>query len=501
MSNILVSKYKSFINPILLILLLLSSSESFSKVNQPLKLTDILEKVDQFYPQVIIAYLEISKAQGDYISALGKFDPNLNINSRSQPFGGYVNTHIDNELVVPTLRNGLKLFGGYRIGRGDWPIYYQNYLTNSGGEYRVGLSFPLLRNRAVDKERTALFTQAETIHLNNQNAASTKIKIYQEAIQAYWRWVEAGFQLKAFKQLLSLAKKRQNAITKQANQGELAKLAIAENLQMMIQREQFVNQGEMMLEQAAINLSIYYRDERGRRLKPKTSQLPLQVADKRLTVSTIFDKLKGHPELRKMESYYRIIKMKQNLARNDLLPNLDAMAYTSKQYGSGGYPRLIPQAALVGISFKFPFCQREAKGRLLSSTSELQQIKTKRKFIYEKLSNQLANLFIAIRMYSQQINLLTRSLRLAKKVEHGEIKKFYAGDSTLFLVNQREQTTTQVRLDLINAKISLQQVKDMVQFFSTPEQQNTVQIASSRLAPSLRYYKNLPNSGAGIPGK
>ncbi|ARH00717.1 TolC family protein [Legionella micdadei] len=471
MINYLIRKYTSLFHAIFLIMFLLCSPNSFSRANQELKLADILEKVDQFYPQVIIAYLEISKAQGDYISALGKFDPSLNINSRSQPFGGYVNTHIDNEVVVPTLKNGLKLFGGYRIGRGDWPIYYQNYLTNSGGEYRVGLSFPLLRNRAIDKERTALFTQAETIHLNNQNAASTKIKIYQEAIQAYWRWVEAGFQLKAFRHLLSLAQKRQNAITKQATQGELAKLAIAENLQMMIQREQFVNQGEMMLEQAAINLSIYYRDGRGRRLKPKTSQLPHQIMDKRIKTSTGFEKLKSHPALRKMESYYRIIKMKQNLARNDLLPNLDAMAYTSKQYGSGGYPRLIPQAALVGISFKFPFCQREAKGRLLSSTSELQQIKTKKKFIYEKLSNELANLFIAIRMYTQQINLLTHSLRLAKKVERGEIKKFYEGDSTLFLVNQREQTSTQVRLDLINAQISLQQVKDMVQFFSSTERQ------------------------------
>lgn len=469
MINQLVYRSKAFINVILLILFLLSSSESFCRINEPLKLVDILEKVDQFYPQVIIAYLEISKAQGDYISALGKFDPTLNINSRSQPFGGYVNTHIDNELVVPTLKNGLKLFGGYRIGRGDWPIYYQNYLTNSGGEYRVGLSFPLLRNRAIDKERTALFTQAEIIHLNNQNASSTKIKIYQEAIKAYWQWVEAGFQVKAFRHLLFLAKKRQDAIIKQANQGELAKLAIAENLQMMIQRQQFVNQGKMMLEQAAVNLSIYYRDSRGRRLKPKTSQLPHLIKAKRITVSTIFDRLKDHPELRKMESYYHIVKMKQNLARNDLLPNLDAMAYTSKQYGNGGYPRLIPQAALVGISFKFPFCQREAKGRLLSSTSELKQIKTKKKFIYEKLSNQLANFFIAIRIYNQQINLLTHSLHLAKKVEHGEMKKFYQGDSTLFLVNQREQNTTQVRLDLINAKISLQQLNDLVQFFSSTE--------------------------------
>ncbi|HAT6978526.1 TPA: TolC family protein [Legionella pneumophila] len=441
----------------------------FPKPGKPLLLDAVLKSVDRSYPQILIACLEIRKAEGDYVNALGKFDPSIDVNTRSQPEGGYINNYADNLFNVPTLYNGLKLFGGYRIGRGDWPIYYQNYLTNSGGEYRAGLSLPLLRDRRIDKERTELFTREETIRMKQQDAAATKIKIYQETIKAYWQWVEAGFQLRTFRHLLNLAKERQNAIIQQAQQGDLPKLAIAENLQLIVQREQLVNQGEMLLAQAGINLSLYYRDANGKPQKPEENQLPASFSKQSIRPSNSISQLQQHPVLRKLENYSKIVKLKQNLARNELLPNLDATAYTFKQYGTGGYPLLIPQAAMIGVNFKFPIFQREARGKLISTTSELQQVKTEMKFTYEQLNNQLANLLVAIKIYQQQVVLLNKELNLARQVERGETKKFYEGDSTLFLVNQREQTTAQVKLNWINAEVNLQEARALARFFSSTQ--------------------------------
>ncbi|AMP88395.1 TolC family protein [Legionella pneumophila] len=454
---------------IVLCLFFILSFNCFPKPSKPLLLDAVLKSVDRSYPQILIACLEIRKAEGDYVNALGKFDPSIDVNTRSQPEGGYINNYADNLFNVPTLYNGLKLFGGYRIGRGDWPIYYQNYLTNSGGEYRAGLSLPLLRDRRIDKERTELFTREETIRMKQQDAAATKIKIYQETIKAYWQWVEAGFQLRTFRHLLNLAKERQNAIIQQAQQGDLPKLAIAENLQLIVQREQLVNQGEMLLAQAGINLSLYYRDANGKPQKPKESQLPASFSKQSIRPSNSISQLQQHPVLRKLENYSKIVKLKQNLARNELLPNLDATAYTFKQYGTGGYPLLIPQAAMIGVNFKFPIFQREAKGKLISTTSELQQVKTEMKFTYEQLNNQLANLLVAIKIYQQQVVLLNKELNLARQVERGETKKFYEGDSTLFLVNQREQTTAQVKLNWINAEVNLQEARALARFFSSTQ--------------------------------
>lgn len=453
--------------------LMLASISCFSQGGPYLKLDDVLQSVSRCYPQIKIARLEINKTRGEYITALGKFDPSLALNAASQPVGGYINNYGDTELNIPTLYNGVKLFGGYRNGQGNWPIYYQNYLTNSGGEYRAGLSLPLLRDRLIDKERTDLLTTRETIRMRQQDAAATKIKVYQEAIKAYWQWIQAGLQVRTFEKLKLLAEKRQKAIIKQANQGDLPKLAIAENLQQIVQREQLLNQGKMIYEQAAINLSLYYRDPKGNPKVPVNGELPPDVLEQPEHPAENLLQLTQHPALKKLQNYSNIIKLKQQLAKNELLPNLDATAYTFKQNGTGGYPLLIPQAAMVGVSYKFPLFQREAKGKLMSARSELRQITIEKKFLFDRLKNELTNLFIGIKVYHHQVALLNKELHLATKVQDGETKKFYAGDSTLFLVNQREQTTAQVRLNWINARVKLEEMIDLARFFSSTKLQNS----------------------------
>lgn len=434
-----------------------------------LKLNEVLESVNQYYPQIKIARLEISKAHGAHLSALGKFDPSLAAQGQSQPLGGYINNYGDTQLNIPTLYNGVKLFAGYRNGQGDWPIYYQNYLTNSGGEYRAGLSFPLLRDRLIDRERTNLLSTAEAVRMRLNEAEAVKIKIYQEAIRAYWQWVEAGLQLKTFKHLLKLAKTRQDAIERQARLGDLPQLAVAENLQQIRQRQQLLNQGMMMFEQAGVSLSLYYRDKQGKPRLTAESRLPPDLQ----TVSRPFKQnqqyLQNHPAILRLHHYSRMVKLKRDLARNELLPYLDANAYTFKQNGTGGYPLLIPQAAMIGLTFKFPLLQREAKGKLVSAQSELHQVQTERRFLYEQLKNEFANLLIGISRIGQQISLLKQEYQLALQVEKGETKKFFEGDSTLFLVNQREQLTTQVKLNQLNAQIQFEELKDIARYFITTD--------------------------------
>ncbi|KTD45891.1 outer membrane component of multidrug efflux pump [Legionella rubrilucens] len=431
-----------------------------------LHLVDVLQSIDHHYPQVKIARLDIAKAQGEFIKAKGQFDPELEATTRSQPAGGYINNYGDTQFTVPTLYHGVKLFAGYRKGEGDWPIYYKNYLTNSGGEYRAGLSLPLLRDRLIDKQRTALLSSAELILMKQQDAEAIRIKIYQEAIQAYWQWVEAGLQLKTFEQLLHLAKQRQHAILQQAHQGDLPTLAISENQQQIIQREQLLNQGRMLFEQASVNLSLYYRNDKGKPIIPSKYAVPsLAQASIPQTKSPV--PLHEHPELKKLTNYTHIIQLKRDLARNALLPQLDATAYTFKQNGTGGDPLLIPQAAMVGVSFKFPLLQRQAKGDLIQAESELRQIRVAKRFFYDQLHNDYLNMRIGIQRGIRQINLLIRELRLAQKVQYGETKKFYEGDSTLFLVNQREQTTTQIALNTLHAQAIVEELKAKVRFFAT----------------------------------
>jgi outer membrane protein TolC len=442
-----------------------------SEKTQKLSLMEVLQSIDTHYPQVKIARLEVIKASGAFVNAKGQFDPSLEASTRSQPAGGYINNYGDTQLTIPTLYNGVKLFAGYRNGDGNWPIYYQNYLTNSGGEYRAGLSFPLLRDRLIDKERTGLLSSTQLMLMKKQEAEAVKIKIYQEAIKAYWQWVEAGLQLNIFKQLLHLAQKRQHAIEQQANQGDLPRLAISENLQQIIQREQLLNQGQMIFEQAGVNLSLYFRDPKGKPLVPGKRSLPVLTSTSNTIVGTLASP-REHPGIKKLNNYANMMKLKRNQARNELLPQLDATAYTFKQNGTGGYPLMIPQAAMVGVSFKFPLLQRQAKGNLIQAESELRQVRVEKRFLYEQLNNEFANMLIGINRSKKQVSLLKKELSLAQKVQQGETKKFYQGDSTLFLVNQREQMTTQVQLNTLHAQVQLEELKARARFFASTHRTN-----------------------------
>ena len=167
--------------------------------SRELTLENLLRTVNTSYPQIIAARLQVAKSRGDFISALGQFDPNIRVKTRQLPVGGYISKYANNELDIPTLFNGLRLFGGYRIGVGSFPVYYENFLTNNKGEYRAGISLPLLKNRQIDIPRTQLLTRTETIALNKQEVISTKLSVYHDAIRAYWNWVQAGLPAQSFK--------------------------------------------------------------------------------------------------------------------------------------------------------------------------------------------------------------------------------------------------------------------------------------------------------------
>jgi outer membrane protein TolC len=57
----------------------------------------------------------------------------------------------------------------------------------------------------------------------------------------------------------------------------------------------------------------------------------------------------------------------------------------------------------------------------------------------------------------QRYQAAERELRLAQQLEQGEREKFALGDSTLFLVNQRERATAEAENKLIDLQLEYQQ--------------------------------------------
>ncbi len=453
----------------LIFVMLLISQLSWSKI---LTLDNVLASTDIYYPQINAAEFEVDKATGEYIRALGEFDTNVEVYSRNNPAGGYKNNYIDNTLNIPTLFYGLKLFAGYRIGRGNFQVWDQYFLTNSTGEWRAGLEIPIFRNSSIDRPRADLITRQEMIFFNELRLDNTRLESWQQAIVLYWIWIDQGYRVKAFKELYKLAKIRQDAIKKRVKRGDLADIDAVENEQFIIQREKLLSQAEQAFEQACINLSLFYRDQNGQPLKPTFSNLPqFNIVDRvsqRIQLKTIdLDIINRHPALRQWSRLRAIQDTFLLLAKNDRLPIMNVRALTAKDNGQGD-PLKNPQKARIGINFRFPLNMRKARGDILRAKSEIHRIDIQQKFTYEKLYQSLLNLEVSRRQLRRQYLLSRKQLRMAQKIQQAEYKRFKAGGSSLFLVNQWEQNTVQARLSLIDSMTSFRQQQALIQYFVLP---------------------------------
>ena len=84
------------------------------------------------------------------------------------------------------------LSAGYRIGRGDFQPWYKERETDKSGEFKVGWIQPLLRGKAIDLNRVAVFQASLARQASQPVLQQAILDSAQEATEAYWKWVTAG---------------------------------------------------------------------------------------------------------------------------------------------------------------------------------------------------------------------------------------------------------------------------------------------------------------------
>ncbi|MFM7922261.1 MAG: transporter, partial [Planctomycetaceae bacterium] len=93
----------------------------------------VIDSVYRTYPMLQAALLNRNIALGQQTGALGAFDTKLKGASENGPVGFYETYRQSVGVVKPTYWGG-EVFGGYRIGRGEMQPWYQERVTDDGGE-------------------------------------------------------------------------------------------------------------------------------------------------------------------------------------------------------------------------------------------------------------------------------------------------------------------------------------------------------------------------------
>ena len=216
---------------------------------------------------------------------------------------------------------------------------------------------------------------------------------------------------------------------------------------------------ERALQAAAIELSIYLRDERGEPLLPPPNRLPMELpspepAEKGLdpvpTDAAASTALRNRPEVERLRLQREQLRVESDLAKNQLLPAIDLQAVVSQDFGPGS-PTRAPTVVEGGVSVDFPTLNRAARGRRQAAAAALSRLDAQGRLIRDRIRAELADVLSAIAAAKQRVAIAKEEVRLAREVEEAERTRFSLGDGNILFVNLREQATVEAALREIDA--------------------------------------------------
>jgi len=420
---------------------------------QTLKLEDVLESVERNYPPLIAALLERDIAEADVLAALGKFDLTLRARIDTDQFGYYRNERAFTGFEQATQWNGAGFYGGWRVGDGSFAPYDGKLDTRSFGEWSGGLKLPLLRDRAIDSKRADLRKSELGRALASLSIDQQRLVIQQRATRRYWDWVAAANRVQLAQSLLDIASARDHFLRESATAGQIAAIEVTENARAILQRRTTVVEAERALQQAAIELSLFYRDGKGAPVLATRAQAPAafgeleSIADARL-LEDVEAAIRRRPDLRRFDVQRAQLEVDRRLAINDRRPAVDfQLGFTAE--GGQGSVRRGPQELKAGIVFELPFQRRTATGKILAAEAKLNQLTQRERFLRDQIVAEVRDAVSAVQAAFDRARLLEQEITIARELEVAERERFQLGDGTLFLVNLREQVTA----DTVNRHI------------------------------------------------
>jgi outer membrane protein TolC len=428
---------------------------------ETLQLSDVLTSVTNTFPLVHAAALQYEVAQGQLQSAEGAFDLKLKAASENGPVGFY-ETYRQSAGAVQPLMFGGEVFGGYRIGRGQFQPWYQERQTNDGGEFKAGLSVPLARNVSIDDRRAGLRKAVIDYSAADPQYRTAVIETVQSASNAYWNWVAAGARETIAAQVLGLATTRNDGLKEEVRTGAKPPPVLQDNRRSMLSREAKLIDAQRKLRQTAAKLSIYLRTSTGEPLMPASSRLPefpsiaepLDEIRSRLTQVA----LQTRPELRELDLSIERVDVEIAESENDLQPNVDAILVGAQDVGAptsskrDKSPFEVEAAVLVDV----PLQRRKARGKLASLEAKRSQIAHKQRLTTDKIRTEIDIAFAALTAAYERVQRTAEAQQLAEFMAGVEREKLAAGESNLLSVALREEQAAEAAGTEVDANLEYQ---------------------------------------------
>lgn len=394
-------------------------------------------------------------------SARGGFDPMATVDYDEKLYDDKTYFQLfDAGLKVPTWF-GVELFAGFQENSGD--LLDPQAFTPSDGLLKVGGQLSLGQGLFIDQRRATLrrseaylrATQAERIQMLND--------LLLQALSDHTDWVAAYRALEVSNNAVTLATIRLDAIRGSWRGGDRAAIDTLEAYLQVQDRQMRQQQADLAFRNAGLRLSdhLWDADQRPLELQPNvvpeptdlTSPLTFTLAD-----TSIARAIDAHPLLAQASARIEQLDIDRRLRSEYLKPELD-LKY--QWLGDGGAANnaenvtLLGEGYQFGVGFKMPLFLRRERGELSLAKLRLTDANLGLERDRLRIRNRINARLNDIAVFGSQVQLGGEMVVNNERLLGGELQRFEAGESSLFLVNAREVPLIDARIRQVDLEARL----------------------------------------------
>lgn len=421
-----------------------------------------LEIVRTYHPVARQGNLMVDRARAELTAARAGFDPLLYSSAERKVFGG--TTYYDwmhTELKIPTWY-GIEFKAGIEENLGD----LLNPDITVGQSSYLGVSVPLAKNLVMDKRR-AVLQQARVFR--EQSKAERLLLINDllfDASYAYWNWSREYLVYRVLTDAVTVSDVRFGLVKLGYRQGDRPAIDTTEAL---AQLQSFIlarNDAWLRFRNAGLELSNYLWRANDTPfylpnvVVPDTSwnqrdlaNMPLPVLDQLLQVA-----VENHPKLQSFDFKLQMLDIERRLKFQDLLPlvnvnyNLLNKGYNVFKDASWPY---YENNYKFGFDIGLPLRLSQGRGQYRAAKIKIEE--TNLDLVQTRLAieNKVKFYFNEVAVLQSQIAIAEDNYENYLKLFRGEDTRFRIGESSLFLLNQREVKVLETRQKLVELKTKL----------------------------------------------
>jgi len=426
----------------LLFLLIVQNNYSQEKISSILSLSEFLGYVKNYHPIVKQANLVINNSEAKLLKARGAFDPKIKVDFDNKQFKEkeYYN-NLKGIFKIPTYY-GLEFKANFENNNG---LFLNPEATvPTDGLYAAGVSASLLKGLLINQRMADLKQAKLFVNQAKEDQQILVNEILFNASLAYFKWLKIFNDQNVYRSFLKNAIFRFESTKTAYKNGDKAAIDTLEAGITLKNRRLNLEKARIQLVKASLELSNFLWLNNNTPVELQENIIPdvktLDAIDTTLNIALFnnanFD-IDNHPKIKSLNYKISSLKVNKRLKTNNLLPELDAqynfLTQTPRQQNSFNIENY-----KAGIRFTLPIFLRKERGDLKLAKAKLMDAEFENEATKVTIRNKVNAVQQELESYYIQNDYIIDIVKDYSTLLKAEERKFFLGESSLFLVNSRE---------------------------------------------------------------